>query len=304
MPTTTPPCRLARQRCTGALADPLTDRSLSAPACRAALAAVLAAALVAPPAAAAAATPGVPAGYTLVWSDEFDGAGAPDPRKWDFDTDMNKAGWHNKELQYYAGAGSTNAVVRGGRLVITARLESPATAADWGGQRYTSARMLTRGKADWTYGFFEVRARMPCGRGTWPAIWMLGSGGAWPDDGELDILEHMGRDPGRVTSAVHTAAGHGELNVGGGTRLATACSQFHNYQLHWKADRVSFGVDGAVHLQYPNLGLGRRAWPFDRPQFLLLNIAIGGDLGGPVDDQIFPVTMEVDYVRVYQRRAP
>ena len=300
MPTATTPCRPARHRRT----DPRAVRSLSASAHAAVLAAALASTLAALPAAATAATPGLPAGYTLVWSDEFEAAGVPDPRKWDFDTGMNKAGWHNNELQYYAGAGSTNAIVRGGRLVITARLESPATAADWGGQRYTSARMLTRGKADWTYGFFEVRARMPCGRGTWPAIWMLGSGGAWPDDGELDILEHMGRDPGRVTSAVHTAAGHGGRNVGGGARLATACSHFHNYQLHWTADSVSFGVDGFVHLHYPNLGLGRKAWPFDRPQFLLLNIAIGGDLGGPVDNHIFPVTMEVEYVRVYQRGVP
>ncbi len=253
------------------------------------------------PIVAAAAWPlAVPANYKLVWADEFDTDGLPDPRKWDHDTGMNKAGWHNHELQYYSGPRAENAVVKGGKLIITARKESPSTAPDWGGQRYTSSRLLTRGKADWTYGFFEVRARMPCGKGTWPAIWMLGSKGTWPDDGELDIVEHVGSDPHRVSSAVHMAAGHGGQGVGGAARLADACHKFHSYQMHWTSDGVRFGVDGFAHLRYPKLDVGSRAWPFDAPQFLLLNIAIGGDLGGAVDERIFPVSMEIDYVRVYQ----
>ena len=244
----------------------------------------------------------VPPGYQLVWADEFDSDGLPDPRKWAYDTGRNKLGWHNNELQYYAGPRAENAVVKGGRLVIAARKESLSSAADWGGQRYTSARLLTRGKADWTYGFFEIRAKLPCGQGTWPAIWTLGSKGGWPEDGELDIMEHVGSDPTRVSSAVHMTAGHGGQGIGGAARLPTACSAFHKYQMHWTADGVEFGVDGFAHLRDPNLKLGPRAWPFDAPQFLLLNIAIGGDLGGPVDDRIFPVAMEVDYVRVYQAR--
>lgn len=245
-------------------------------------------------------SPDVPPGYQLVWADEFDQDGLPDPAKWGFDTTRNSVGWHNRELQYYGAPGSGNAVVRNGRLVITARREAPASAPDWGGQRYTSARLLTRGKAEWTYGFFEVRAKLPCGRGTWPAIWMLGRGGRWPEDGELDIMEHVGRQPGRVASTVHMAAGHGAHGVGGAQRVADACTAFHRYQLHWTAQGVTFGVDGFVHAYYPRMTLGPDAWPFDAPQYLLLNLAIGGFLGGEVDDRIFPVALEVDYVRVYQ----
>jgi beta-glucanase (GH16 family) len=242
----------------------------------------------------------VPAAYRLVWADEFDTDGLPDPAKWVHDTGMNKAGWHNRELQYYAGPRRENAVVRGGRLVITARRESLSDAADWGGQRYTSARLITRGRQDWTYGFFEIRARLPCGRGTWPAIWMLNREAVWPAGGELDILEHIGREPGRVFSTVHTAAGHGGSGAGAAIQLPDACQAFHDYQMHWTADRVRFGVDGVVHFEYANPRTGPERWPFDAPQFLILNIAVGGDLGGAVDDRVFPVTMEVDHVRVYQ----
>lgn len=242
----------------------------------------------------------VPADYKLVWSDEFSVDGPPDPAKWNFDTANNKRGWDNNELQYYPGPDAGNARVKGGRLFITAKKESPSNAADWGGQRYTSARLTTKGKAAWTYGFFEVRAKMPCGKGTWPAIWMLGTTGDWPAQGELDILEHVGSDPTRVFSTVHMSAGHGGNGVGGASRNVDACGKFHSYQMHWNADGVRFGLDGFAHLKYPNLKLGSRAWPFDAPQFMLLNLAIGGDLGGEVDDRIFPRAMEVDYVRVYQ----
>jgi beta-glucanase (GH16 family) len=243
---------------------------------------------------------GVPPGYSLVWADEFDSDGLPDPARWVHDTHRNREGWYNDELQYYAGPRAENAVVRGGRLVITARRESLSSAADWGGQRYTSARLMTRGRQDWTYGFFEVSARMPCGRGTWPAIWTLGSGGRWPDDGELDILEHFGRAPERVSSAVHVKAGHAGRSVHGSAPLPTACAAFHRYQMHWTRDGVSFGVDGVAYLHFPRMEGGADFWPFDRPQYLLLNLAIGGHLGGAVEDAIFPVAMEVDYVRVYQ----
>jgi beta-glucanase (GH16 family) len=243
----------------------------------------------------------VPSGYRLVWADEFDVDGLPDASRWVHDTGRNRVGWHNHELQYYAADRPENAVVRGGRLVVTARRETLATAADWGGQHYTSARLITRGRADWTYGFFEVRARPACGRGTWSAIWTLGAGGRWPDDGELDILEHVGREPERVFSTVHTLAGSGGNGAGRARPLPGACAAFHDYQMHWTADGIAFGVDGVVHFRYPNRSTGRAAWPFDAPQFLILNLAIGGDLGGPVDDAIFPVAMEVEHVRVYQQ---
>lgn len=242
----------------------------------------------------------VPAGYTLVWSDEFTAPGLPDPTKWGNDTVMNKPGWHNRELQYYSGPRAENAVVKDGRLLLTARKESLSSAPDWGGQGYTSARLLTRGLGDWTYGFFEVRAKLPCGKGLWPAIWMLNSQGTWPDDGELDIMEFIGADPNRIFSTVHTLAGHGARGVGGGVRSSDACLNFHNYQMHWTADRVDFAIDGFTHLSLPKLDDSRRLWPFNKPQFLLLNIAVGGDLGGPVDDNIFPATMAIEHVRVWQ----
>lgn len=242
----------------------------------------------------------VPANYQLVWSDEFDSPGLPSAQKWHFDIERNKPGWHNNELQYYAADRLKNSQVQDGKLLIRAHKESLTSAPDWGGQRYTSARMITRGKAQWTYGFFEIRAKMPCGKGTWPAIWTLGVGGRWPEDGELDIMEHVGSDPGTTSSAVHVAMGHAGQAFSGATRVPLACDQFHRYQMHWTANGVTFGVDGHPHLRYPKTDVGRRGWPFDAPQYLILNIAIGGDLGGPVDDQIFPVTMEVDYVRVYQ----
>jgi len=248
----------------------------------------------------AAGTLAVPPGYRLVWADEFQRDGLPDRDKWSFDTERNREGWHNEELQYYSGEGPHNAVVKNGRLVLTARKESRDSAPDWGGQRYTSARLHTRGKGQWTYGFFEISAKLPCGKGTWPAIWMLGTGGRWPEDGELDIMEFAGREPERVFSTVHVAAGHGAMGVGGAQPLRDACSAFHRYQMHWTPDEVVFGIDGFAHFRYPRLDLGPRAWPFDKPQYLLLNIAIGGHLGGPVDDGIFPVSMEVEYVRVYQ----
>ena len=243
----------------------------------------------------------VPAGYALVWSDEFTEPGAPDPAKWSYDTGRNKAGWYNHELQYYSADRAENAAQSDGRLVITARRESLSSAPDWGRQRYTSARLLTRGKAEWTYGFFEIRAKVACGKGTWPAIWMLGSRGDWPAGGELDILEHIGHQAGRVFSTVHTAAGSGANGMGAAVQLPDVCTAFHNYQMHWTAQSIRFGIDGVAHFEYLNPGTGSARWPFDAPQFLILNIAIGGDLGGKVDNGIFPVQMEIDHVRVYQR---
>ena len=245
-----------------------------------------------------------PPGWQLAWSDEFDVDGLPDPQKWGHDTAFNKKGWFNHEQQYYSAPRAENAVVRDGKLLITARKETRADASDWGGQHYTSARLLTRGLAQWTTGFFEIRAKLPCGLGTWPAIWMLGVHGEWPANGELDIMEHIGRNPGRAMSTIHTPASSGAHGVGAVVTLPDACSAFHRYQMLWTERDITFGIDGVNTLTYPRLDVGAagaaRAWPFDGPQFLLLNLAIGGDLGGPIDDSIFPVTMEVDYVRVWQ----
>ncbi len=242
-----------------------------------------------------------PVDHVLVWSDEFEQPGLPDPQRWAYDTGRNAAGWFNHELQYYSAARLENSEVRDGRLRITARLESRSDQPDWGGQRYSSARLLTAGKAQWTYGFFEIRAKLPCGRGSWPAIWMLGAQGSWPAQGELDIMEQVGREPEKVFSTVHTTSGSGGNGKGGAVQLPSACTAFHDYQMLWTPQGIRFGVDGVEHARYDNLGTGPAQWPFDAPQFLILNLAIGGDLGGTVDDGIFPLSFEIEHVRVYQR---
>lgn len=243
-----------------------------------------------------------PDGYALVWADEFLADGLPDPAWWTWDTHANKAGWYNHERQYYADCRPENAHVGHGRLVITARKEALASAPDWGGQEYTSARLTTQGNAEWTCGFVQVRARLPGGAGTWPAIWMLGTGGDWPLCGEIDIMEQVGRAPTTVLGTVHTASTAGTAGDSGRVDIPDACAAFHDYQVLWTPDRLSFGVDGRVFHTYDNRHVGKEQWPFDAPHYLLLNIAVGGDLGGPIDDTIFPVWMEVEHVRVFQPR--
>jgi beta-glucanase (GH16 family) len=257
-----------------------------------------------PPATPAIPAGGIPAGWKLVWADEFTTGGLPDAAKWGFDTSRNQAGWYNNELQYYARDRLENSRVAGGKLIIQAHKEKLTAAADYGGQSYTSARMLTQGKADWTYGFFEIRAKLPCGLGTWPAIWMLGKNGSeWPLIGEIDIMEHVGKKKGEVLGTIHTAAYNHTINTqkGAATMVPDACDAFHNYQLKWDADQIVVGVDNKYFFQFVNPKDGDvKKWPFSAPQYLILNVALGGDLGGPVDESIFPVQMEVDYVRIYQ----
>lgn len=276
----------------------MTSKMYAAAAALCALAGCGAVAPAGPPAGAP------PAGWKLVWADEFDVDGLPDPAKWGYETERNRKGWHNDELQYYAAGRLENSRVENGRLIIQARKEKLAQAPDYGGQAYTSARLSTRGKHAWTYGFIETRAKLPCGRGTWPAIWMLGAGGTWPMMGEIDIMEHVGRKQGEVLGTVHTGAYNHRINThkGATIRVADVCDAFHNYQLTWTPDRIAIGVDGKVFFTFDNAKDGDKAkWPFGDPQYLLLNVAVGGQLGGPVDDAIFPVQMEVDYVRVYQQ---
>lgn len=241
-----------------------------------------------------------PLGYALVWDDEFDKDGLPDPTHWDCDTANNLSGWFNNELEYYARDRLDNAQVSNGMLIITARKEALAALPDWGGQQYSSARLVTRGLASWTYGFFEVRAKLPCGAGTWPAIWTLGTGGVWPDDGEIDIMEQVGSNPTRIFGTLHTLQSGG-TGTGGAIQIPDACNAFHNYQMTWSKDEILIGVDNVIYYHGGNPGVGYNGWPFDLPQYLILNIAIGGTLGGTVDDSIFPVAMEVDDVRVYQK---
>lgn len=253
----------------------------------------------------------VPQGYELVWSDEFSEPGLPDPAKWKYDTARNEKGWFNKEKQYYAAARPENSRVEDGRLIIEARRENLTKAEfpDWGGQEYSSARLVSQGLGDWTYGFFEIRAKLPCGVGTWPAIWMLPSDPAveWPEGGEIDIMEHVGFEPGVIHHSIHTTA----FNFSRGTQktsqhlLSDACEAMHKYQLLWTPDFLLFGVDDQPKLLFKKESDKRARWPFDQPQHLLLNIAIGGTWGGQkgIDAAALPARMEIDYVRVYQPKA-
>lgn len=240
-----------------------------------------------------------PAGYALVWSDEFDRDGLPARERWVHDTSRNRAGWYNRELQYYSRERASNARVSGGRLIIEARSEdlSRLGLRDWGGQRFSSARLTTRGKARWKGGFFEIRARLPCARGAWPAIWLLPDThrGNWAG-GEIDIAEYVGHEPGVVHHALHTR--YRNFRAGNHERASTlldACSEFHTYQLLWTDDQVIVGVDGSAALL-------TSALPFDQPMSLILNVAVGGTWGGAhgVDAQAFPARMEIEYVRVWQ----
>jgi beta-glucanase (GH16 family) len=237
------------------------------------------------------------------FGDEF--SRAIDARRWRWDTGQNKQGWPNHELQYYAGPDRSNARVEQSALVIEARADSLRDAADWGGQRYTSAKLVTREPLG--YGFYEVRAQLPCRRGMWPAIWLLPTDGSrWPDGGEIDIMEMVGWNPDVIHATVHSAAFNHRLNTqrGGEVRVADACSAYHRYQLEWTPDTITIGVDGRGYMRVKNdQPGGAAAWPFTRPYSLILNLAVGGDWGGQkgVDDAALPQVMKVDYVRYWKR---
>ncbi|MHA4847014.1 glycoside hydrolase family 16 protein [Flavitalea antarctica] len=233
-----------------------------------------------------------------VWSDEFNYAGLPDSTKWNYD--VGGHGWGNQELQFYTARRTENARVENGHLIIEARKEP------WEGKDYTSARLVSKGKGDWKYGRIEVKARIPKGRGTWPAIWMLGSKTPlkWPDDGEIDIMEHVGYNQGYIHGSVHTKKYHHSIGTQKtDTVFLNDCSEnFHVYSVNWNADKVEVAVDGKVFFSFANERSGRDAWPFDDKLHLLLNVAVGGAWGGAkgVDPAVYPVRMEIDYVRVFQ----
>ncbi|MCU0354822.1 MAG: glycoside hydrolase family 16 protein [Cytophagales bacterium] len=237
--------------------------------------------------------------YRLVWADEFDYTGLPDAKKWSYD--VGGHGWGNQELEFYTKDRLENARVENGLLVIEARKEK------YENNDYTSARLVTKGKGDWQYGRVEVRAKLPQGRGTWPAVWMLASTTPlkWPDDGELDIMEHVGFDPGVVHANVHTKAYNHAIktNKGNRTTVPDATTAFHTYRMDWNAKQITFYVDEKPYFTFANDKRNDPAtWPYDQKFHLLLNIAVGGAWGGQqgVDDSVFPQRMEVDYVRIYQ----
>jgi beta-glucanase (GH16 family) len=231
---------------------------------------------------------------TLVWQDEFDGQGLPDASRWNYEVGLIR----NNERQYYTRARTENARLEGGLLVIEARRES------FEGASYTSASLTSR--ATWTYGRIEVRARLPKGRGTWPAIWTLGANigqVGWPACGEIDIMEHVGFDPGRIHANIHTRAYNHvrRTNKGSNLMVARADEEFHVYEAVWTPSSIEMRVDGRSYFTFTKEAGGDAVWPFDKPQYLILNLAIGGSWGGQqgIDDEAFPARYEIDYVRVY-----
>ena len=235
---------------------------------------------------------------SLVWSDEFDGQ-VVSADNWTFET--GSSGWGNNELQNYTAG--NNAEIIDGKLIITARKVNDNTAVG----SYTSSRMISRDKQEFTYGRMEIRAKLPSGTGIWPAIWMLGSNLSevgWPACGELDIMEYVGYQPDIIHVNVHTNAGYG-INGDGSSKVLESCEEeFHNYGLIWTENDLTFYIDtpdNITHVYNPTIK-NTDNWPFNDPQFFILNIAIGGNWGGVegVDNGIFAQTLEVDYVRVYQ----
>jgi len=238
---------------------------------------------------------------TLVCSDEFNNTGLPDPSKWSYDTDGNATGWGNNEKQYYTSGRLQNSEVKGGFLTINAIKE------DFQGFKYTSARLITKAKGDWLYGRIEVKAKLPDGRGMWPAIWMLPTDwayGGWPKSGEIDIMENVGYDPYVIVASAHTESYNHVIGTQKNNKMTVAdCyTNFHVYTLEWEAAEYRVYIDDTLYFTFKNEGTGYKVWPFDKRFHLLLNVAVGGNWGGAqgIDDTIFPRSMIIDYVRVYQ----
>lgn len=234
----------------------------------------------------------------LVWNDEFDYTGLPDTTKWSYD--VGGHGWGNNELQFYTENREKSARIEDGKLIIEAHKES------FENMDYTSARLVTKSKGDWKYGRIEVKAKIPKGKGTWPAIWMLPTVwkyGNWPSCGEIDIMEHVGYDPTVIHATIHTEAYNHKIKTqkAGQKKVDDAFTNFHVYAVEWSEEKLDFYIDDEVIFTYKNENTGYKVWPFDIDYYLILNIAIGGDWGGlkGIDPDICPARMEVDYVRVY-----
>ena len=241
-----------------------------------------------------------PEGYTLVWQDEFDKGTELNGDNWTHE--VKGSGWVNNELQNYVNHktpdGNLVTEIRGGKLRITALKEN--------GKVY-SGRVYAKVKEGWTYGYIEASIKLPKGKGTWPAFWMMPVNfRSWPADGEIDIMEEVGYHPNYVSSSLHANA-HVHSN---GTQITHemlcqgAEDEFHTYAIKWTHENITTYVDGKVQLSYDNKGKGRDDWPYDDPFYVIFNLAWGGDWGGAqgVDESALPATMEIDYVRVFQKK--
>jgi len=252
------------------------------------------------------------AGFTLVWSDEFNAADgtSPDASKWTYDTGVGGNGWGNNELETYTSR-TQNAQIKSGNLVITAVKENYADPSDGAKRNYTSARLKTQGLFSQGYGRFEARIKIPAGQGMWPAFWMLGNNitsVGWPKCGEVDIMENVGKEPGVVHGSLHgpstigkTSDATAAFSLPAGQSLA---DDFHLYAIEWEPGTVRFYVDSNLYATFtqPQWPAGG-TWVFDQPFFIILNVAVGGDWpGSPDNTTVFPQQMLVDYVRVYTKQ--
>jgi beta-glucanase (GH16 family) len=243
--------------------------------------------------------------YTkLVWQDNFSVNGLPDSAKWGYDIGTGCpriCGWGNNEAQYYTGARKENARVENGYLIIEARKEK------FEGANYTSARLVTKNKGDWKYGRLVIRAQIPTGKGLWPAGWILPTDkvyGEWPKSGEVDILEAVGFAPDSAFGSVHTERYNGMIGTQRTASLIVPnlSTQFHDYEIEWTPEKIDFYIDNKLYNTFKNEHTGSGAWPFDQNFHLILNIAVGGNLGGKfgIDDAILPAQMKGDWVKVFQ----
>jgi beta-glucanase (GH16 family) len=244
------------------------------------------------------ATPAPAEKLKLVWAEEFDGSGLPDPATWSYEVGMIR----NQEAQYYTEGRLENARVEGGCLVIEARKE------EFAGAKCTSASVNNLGKRQFFRGRVEIRAKIPTGVGSWPAIWMMGTDiprVGWPECGEIDIMENVGYEPDTIYATVHTPGSvsrPGLVTRGGQIDIPTPFADFHIYAVEWRADRLDFYLDGRKYFTYAKDSRYPDYWRFDKPMYLLLNLAIGGNWGGThgIDDTIFPLEYYIDYVRYYR----
>ena len=237
---------------------------------------------------------GCPSPPHVLWSEEFDGARLSEA-SWNVelgDGCPQLCGWGNNEAQVYT---RTNHRVEEGKLVITARKE---------GAGYTSTRITTREKVAFQYGRLEARAKLPRGKGLWPAIWLLGSNigeVGWPRCGEIDIMEYVGKAPGEVHTSLHTPDSHGNTVNTRKTPLEGIEEGFHLYAVEWDPDRIEFFIDGQSVYTFAPEKRTEEIWPFDQPFYLIINLAVGGNFGGPeIDESIFPQEFIIDYIRIFK----
>jgi beta-glucanase (GH16 family) len=240
----------------------------------------------------------IPDGWTLTWYDEFDGD-TINASNWTYD--LGGSGWGNGEAQVYTDR-PENARVENGLLIIEARKEVNEN----GGSSFTSARLKTQGLQTFQYGRIEARIKVPEGKGFWPAFWMLGSNFpqvGWPDSGEIDIMEYVGREPDLIMGTMHGPGYAGAVGLSKWHRQDfNIADDFHTYAVEWDTNQISWYFDGEKYSTYTREDVGSREWVFDQPFFIILNFAIGGTLGGLVTpDTPFPAQYQVDYVRVYQQ---